>query len=81
MFPRRCEAGPSCRDGGGDGRGGGEKEGEREEDFPLQYLRRGTAIPPRRYSSTSEEVLEGKRGEGKGKYARNPEEGNRAYYI
>jgi len=76
MFPRRCEAGPSCRAGGGDGR-----EGEREEDFPLQYLRRGTAIPPRRYSSTSEEVLEGKRGEGKGKYARNPEEGNRAYYI
>ena len=20
MFPRRCEAGPSCRDGGGDGK-------------------------------------------------------------
>ena len=59
----------------------GREGGEREEDFPLQYLRRGTAIPPRRYSSTSEEVLEGKREEEKGKYARNPEEGNRAYYI
>jgi len=26
--------------------------------FPLQYLRRGTRVPPRRYCSTSSEVLD-----------------------